>query len=111
MEKQKTPRLVSTLILTTVTLISWVLFSIYSALIKPQPIVVPQEIIEPIDPQIDSKILMQLKDRFSLDKEARQESNNVQGYEKDGEKNNSSQETTNYTTKDTSAQSETPGTE
>jgi hypothetical protein len=108
MEKQKTPRLVSTLILTTVTLISWVLFSIYSALIKPQPIVVPQEIIEPIDPQIDSKILMQLKDRFSLDKEARQESNNVQGYEKDGEKNNSSQETT---TKDTSAQSETPGTE
>ena len=70
MEKnKKTPSLISTLILTTITLVSWVFFSIYRAFVKPQPGVVPPEILEPIDPKLDTDSLNKLKERFYLNEE------------------------------------------
>jgi len=70
MEKnKKTPSLISTLILTTITLVSWVFFSIYRAFVKPQPVVVPPEILEPIDPELDTDSLNKLKERFYLNEE------------------------------------------
>lgn len=68
MEKnKKINSLTSTLILTTITLITWVFFSIYRAFVKPLPIVVPPEILEPIDPRLDSNILNTLQQRFDID--------------------------------------------
>lgn len=56
-----------TLILTTITLVSWVIFSIYQALYKPLPAVVPPEILEPLEPKLDNKTLETLQQRFYID--------------------------------------------
>jgi hypothetical protein len=61
---KKTPNLIFTLILTTITVIGWVGFSIYQAVVKPQPVVVPPEILEPLDSKIDFDTLKNLKNRF-----------------------------------------------
>jgi len=48
-----TPNLIITLILTVITVITWISFSIYRALTKPGPVVVPPEVLTPLDSSLD----------------------------------------------------------
>ncbi|BCX14497.1 MAG: hypothetical protein KatS3mg088_180 [Patescibacteria group bacterium] len=66
---KKKPNLISTLILTTISIVTWVSFSIYKALVKPEPVVVPPEIIEPITPQLDDTILKKMTERYYIPEE------------------------------------------
>ena len=68
-KNRKTPSSIYSLILTTIAIVSWVAFSIYQALVKPQPVVVPPEILEPLDPNLDPRDLDELKGRFHLSEE------------------------------------------
>jgi hypothetical protein len=65
--KQKTPNIVPVLILTLVTAITWVFFSIYLALTaKPNP-TVPDNITQQLDPSIDQKTVDSIKAKLFLD--------------------------------------------
>jgi hypothetical protein len=65
-ENKRTPNLVSTLIMTTIAIITWVSFSIYKAFVKPEPVVVPPEILEPLDPQLNTDTLNKMKERYLI---------------------------------------------
>ena len=60
MYSRKTPNLVAMLILTLVTVLAWVFFDIYHAIInKPAPIV-PDEIMAPIVPKLEREVIDQM---------------------------------------------------
>lgn len=66
MKKVKTPTAVITAVLTLITIIFWVGFELYRALtFKPAP-PVPQTIINPLDPTLDTKALQSLQQRMFL---------------------------------------------
>ncbi len=66
MKKAKTPTAVITAVLTLITIIFWVGFELYRALtFKPTP-PVPQTIINPLDPTLDTKALQSLQQRMFL---------------------------------------------
>lgn len=62
--QKRTPNLITTLILTVITVLSWISFSIYRALTKPGPVVVPPEILTPLDPSLD---LQDLEKRIKVE--------------------------------------------
>lgn len=57
MKKTKLPALVTIAILTLITAIFWVFFSAYRLISRTPPLSVPQEIIKPIDPNLNPDIL------------------------------------------------------
>lgn len=65
--KQKPPSIVPVLVLTLITVTTWVFFTIYRALTsKPAPIVAVQ-ISEPLDPSLDQKAIDAVSGRLFLD--------------------------------------------
>lgn len=65
--KRKTPRLVTTSIITLITVINWIgfeLYRIYTA--KPDPIV-PAEILASLNPILDEEVLNKLQERVYLE--------------------------------------------
>ena len=62
--RKNIPNTIYTLILTSITIVSWVFFSIYRAIKKPLPIVVPPEITEPLDPSLNTKVVDELKGKM-----------------------------------------------
>lgn len=69
MKKIKTPTTVTTAILTLITIFFWAGFEIYRAITaKPIP-VVPPEIINPVDPALDTKTLEGLSQRLFFSEE------------------------------------------
>lgn len=62
--KKNIPISIHTLLLTTITIISWVFFSIYWAIKKPLPIVIPPEITSPINPDVDLEFADQIKEEI-----------------------------------------------
>lgn len=65
--KTKLPSFVTILILTLVTSLAWVAFSVYRAVaIKPNPSV-PKEISEPLVPILDDKTITDLKTKLYFD--------------------------------------------
>lgn len=64
MFRQKAPRLVTIAILTTITIVCWVFFSLYQILTKKQNVEVPAELLEPIDPTLDSTTLNSIQSRL-----------------------------------------------
>lgn len=63
MKKPKAPKLVTVAILTTITIIFWVFFTLYNILTSKSPVVVPPHILEPIDPTLDTQTLDKLNDK------------------------------------------------
>ena len=57
MKKQKQPRIITLVILTTITVLTWASFEVWRAFINPQPAIVNSKILRPIDPNIDTKTL------------------------------------------------------
>jgi hypothetical protein len=64
MKKTRTPTAVTSLIFTLITVLFWAAFQVYRALTtKPAPIV-PDEIIRPLDPNLDNNVLNSLSGRL-----------------------------------------------
>ncbi len=61
--KKKLPNSVFTIVLTAITVVSWVFFSIYQTLKKPLPVVVPPEITQPVDPNVGLDAAEKLKNK------------------------------------------------
>lgn len=57
MRKPKPPKIVGLAILTTVTIVFWVFYGLYSTLTKKLPVTVPEEILSPISPTLDITLL------------------------------------------------------
>ena len=69
MKKSKTPIPVTILLFTVITIVSWVVFSIYRAFtIKPAP-AVPPEILEPLSATLDLTSLNKIQQRINLREE------------------------------------------
>jgi hypothetical protein len=57
MKKMKTPSLVTLAILTTITIIFWILFSVFRIFASKPSVSIPPEILEPVTPTLDSESL------------------------------------------------------
>jgi len=64
MKKPKVPELVTTAIITTVTIFSWIAFSVYRAFITTPTVNVPPEILAPLSPELDTDTLSRVGDRL-----------------------------------------------
>lgn len=67
MKKTRQPSLVTISIITTITIVSWVLFSVYEAIVNTQPNPISEEILLPIDPQLDISTLKNIEKRTYFD--------------------------------------------
>lgn len=64
MKKPKAPKLITVAILTTITIVTWIFFSVYNVLTKKPPVTVPEEILAPVDPTLNSQALDKLENRI-----------------------------------------------
>lgn len=64
MKKTKTPNLVTLLVLTTLTVIFWVFFSIYRVFTDEPSYDVPAQILEPVSPTLDSSLIDKIEGRL-----------------------------------------------
>ncbi len=69
MKKAKTPRLVTISVTTTITIIFWVFFGLYTILVTPTKIDIEQKLLEPLNPILDTDVLQSLKDRVFFEQE------------------------------------------
>lgn len=67
MKKPKSPRLVTVAIFTTVTLIFWVFFSLYNILVSTPVIDVSADLLEPLNPELDTTVLNSLSDKVFVE--------------------------------------------
>lgn len=72
MLKPKPPKLVSIVLLTTITIILWVFYGLYSTLTKDIYIEVPKKILEPIDPELDLLSLNSIQEKVFYEIEQNQ---------------------------------------
>ncbi len=61
MKKNKLPSLIILIILTLITTLFWISFSIYSVFTKESKTDIPQELILKLDPNLDIKTLDEIK--------------------------------------------------
>ncbi len=64
MKRPKPPSLVTMVVLTTITVIFWVFFSVYRAFTQQPTPTVPAEILEPFSPDLDEEALSKLQGRI-----------------------------------------------
>lgn len=64
MNRQKTPIAISMMILTLITIIFWVSFSIYKVFTTDTAEIVPEEITLPIDPKLDMDTIELIKNKL-----------------------------------------------
>lgn len=69
MTKVRAPRLVTVAIMTTITIIFWVFFGVYNVLVSKPPVDVPPEILEPLDPTLDTEALGQIEQRVFFEED------------------------------------------
>jgi len=67
MKRPPAPRLVTVAIFTTITVIFWIFFSVYTVLIKTPDIKVPSELLEPIDPTLDLESLQDVSTKIHFE--------------------------------------------
>ena len=63
MKRPKPPSLVTIVVLTTITVIFWVFFSVYRAFTQQPTPTVPAEILEPFSPDLDEEALSKIQGR------------------------------------------------
>jgi hypothetical protein len=64
---KKMPSVVVLVVLTTITVVCWIGFSVYKALTTKPPVEVPQAVLNPIDPKLNDQYLERLPGRVYLD--------------------------------------------
>jgi hypothetical protein len=67
MKKPPAPKLVTVAIFTTITVIFWIFFSVYTVLTQTPDIKVPPELLVPIDPTLDIEALEELSQRVHFE--------------------------------------------
>lgn len=67
MKKEKTPFIVSLAILTLVTSIVWIFFSLYRVFAKKSDIKVPDTILDSFSPDLDEKIISEIENKVFID--------------------------------------------
>jgi len=73
MNNTKTPKLLHIVILSTLTVIIWTFFDIYRNFKKSPPVVVPPEIIAPVNPKLSTATLNSLAGRYYVNEDQMQE--------------------------------------
>lgn len=63
MKKPKPPSIVSIAIMTTITVFVWIGYSVYKVLTTPPEINVPQEILAPLSPTLDTQTLAEISEK------------------------------------------------
>lgn len=66
MKKKKTPSFITIGILTLITIFFWIFFSIFRAFTVKPPTQVPEELLTPVNPVLDTDILNSIEERFYL---------------------------------------------
>lgn len=61
---KRTPKLVNIAIMTTITIVLWIFFDVYRSLTAPSSIEVPEELLTPIDPSLDTQAFEVMTDRI-----------------------------------------------
>lgn len=69
MKNPKAPNVVIVAALTLVTVILWIIFGVLRVVTTPQPVNVPPEVLEPLDPTLNTEILSDLKSKTFLSEE------------------------------------------
>lgn len=69
MKKIKPPKIVVVVSLTTITIIFWVFYSLYNVLTKNPPLKVPEDLLAPINPELDTETLDSISERVFFEKE------------------------------------------
>jgi len=69
MRTPKSPRLVTIAIITTATIILWIFFEVYRIFTAAPPLDVPEELLRPINPSLDSKALLNVQGRAFFEDE------------------------------------------
>ena len=69
MRTPKSPRLVTIAIITTATIILWIFFEVYRIFTAASPLDVPEELLRPINPALDSKALLNVQGRAFFEDE------------------------------------------
>lgn len=64
MNKKKLPSLIILIVLTSITILFWISFSIYQVFTKEASPIVPEEVILQIDPKLDTNTLNIMKSRI-----------------------------------------------
>jgi len=67
METKKLPPFIKILILTLITALLWVFFTIYRSFTAEPPVPVSSEIILPLNPKLDQKTIEEIKGKKYLD--------------------------------------------
>ena len=67
MKKQKLPSLIAILILTLITVVIWVSFNVYRAIVSTPPLVVPAEVSEPLNPKLDTDAMGRIESSVYVD--------------------------------------------
>lgn len=61
---KKQPKFVTLTVLTTVTIVSWVFYSLYGVLVKAPEITAPRELMVPFEVTLDNETLSRLESRI-----------------------------------------------
>lgn len=65
---QKTPSAIIIMVMTTITTVLWVFFGVYRILVSEVPPVVSDEILAPINPELDTKTLAKLGEKVYFER-------------------------------------------
>ena len=65
--KKKTPPLLRLAIITTITVMLWIVFEVYRSFTTKPPLSVPPEILSPLNPSLDAQSLIELQRRIQLE--------------------------------------------
>lgn len=66
MKNKKLPSIVALLILTLITVVFWIMFTIYRAFTKPVKITIPDETVSQITPKLDVETIEIMKSKSSV---------------------------------------------
>jgi len=70
MKKPRAPRLVTVAVFTTITIVFWVFLTLYSILTGKPDLKIEEKLLEPINPELDTKALDQIEARVFYDEGA-----------------------------------------
>jgi|SRR3972149_660447 len=63
MRNPKAPRLLTTAILTTITVVFWIFFEVYKIFVSTPNINVPEKLLDPIDPSLNVDVLREIESK------------------------------------------------
>ncbi len=69
MKKQKLPALVVIMILTTITIVFWIIYSLYASIVTKPALNIPPSVLEEVFPEIDTPALDKIGQRIFFEED------------------------------------------